>query len=53
MKVEIVLQADFILGESPSPRKTPMIYRLSGHSMAGQEEVTLQLLGFLQLGSSH
>ena len=27
------------LGESPSPRKTPMLYRLSGLTMAGQDEV--------------
>ena len=38
----------FVLGESPSPRKTPMLDRLSGHWMAGQDEVALQLLGILQ-----
>ena len=41
-----------MLGESPSPRKTLMNYRLSRHWMAGQEEVTLQLLGILQLFSN-
>ena len=32
-----------LLGESPSPRKTPMLYRLSGLTMAGQVEVDFLL----------